>query len=328
MDGIEKAIRSALDKGNAGEQAFREQVYRRAFEALDRALQKNPGVTVETAIRRRNSLKQRVAEIEQEFLPAVEPALPQQDLDTPVSDMPDIDVADRAPAGAAVVAPRERRPRRRFARVFVTATLVAILAIGGWWVVDGGLLRSAAERDTSVPNPPATVEDEDYRPDAATGGNSAPALPQAVDADRNWITVFDPADPTSATAAGDSVAEVVQSGDAPYLRARSGASGSAVVFDVGQGVLEQLSGKTAVFVIDAGIEEGKPTQIAVDCNFGNLGDCGRKRYVVDQDRGDFLFEVIFDDQGPGAAGSIAIIPDVEGEGRAVDIYAIRVSVSR
>ncbi|MGB5800472.1 MAG: hypothetical protein WBG88_10240, partial [Mesorhizobium sp.] len=73
MDPIEKAIRNAFAKGNAEDRAFREKVYRSAFAALDRALQANPGITVETAIKRRKAMQARIAEIEAEFLPAVAP---------------------------------------------------------------------------------------------------------------------------------------------------------------------------------------------------------------------------------------------------------------
>ena len=73
MDAIEKAIRNALEKGDAEDRAFREKVYRSAFAALERALQANPSVTVETAIRRRKGLQAKITEIEAEFLPAVPP---------------------------------------------------------------------------------------------------------------------------------------------------------------------------------------------------------------------------------------------------------------
>ena len=79
MDPIEKAIRNAFEKGNADDRAFRERVYRSAFAALDRALQANPGVTVEAAIRRRKAMQAKISEIESEFLPAVDSVAPTSD---------------------------------------------------------------------------------------------------------------------------------------------------------------------------------------------------------------------------------------------------------
>jgi hypothetical protein len=93
-------------------------------------------------------------------------------------------------------------------------------------------------------------------------------------------------------------------------------------------VLEQLAGKTATFdIVARAAEEGKETQMAVDCNFGELGDCGRKRYAVGYERGDYLFEIAFPAATPGAGGTIAINSDFANEGRAVDIYELKVSVA-
>jgi hypothetical protein len=75
-------------------------------------------------------------------------------------------------------------------------------------------------------------------------------------------------------------------------------------------------------------QEGEETQISVDCNFGELGDCGRKRYLVGITREEFLFEVELPAGNPGSGGTIAINSDVEGQGRAVDLFAIRVSTAQ
>jgi hypothetical protein len=111
-----------------------------------------------------------------------------------------------------------------------------------------------------------------------------------------------------------------------FMRIRSGTAGAAVVFDVGQGVLEEIVGKKAVFDISARSEDGTQTQISISCDFGELGDCGRKRYAVGYERGEYLFDVQLSGNRPGAAGSIAINSDFSNEGKAVDIYEIKVSV--
>ena len=77
MDPIEKAIRNALEKGNAEDRAFREKVYRSAFAALERATQAQPNLTVEVAINRRKNLQAKITSIESEFLPAL-PAEPEE----------------------------------------------------------------------------------------------------------------------------------------------------------------------------------------------------------------------------------------------------------
>ena len=65
--------------------------------------------------------------------------------------------------------------------------------------------------------------------------------------------------------------------------------------------------------------------MAVDCNFGEIGDCGRKRYAVGPKKADFLFELTLPAKSPGAGGTIAIVSDFANQGKAGDIYEIKVS---
>src|SRR5690606_33072684 len=141
----------------------------------------------------------------------------------------------------------------------------------------------------------------------------------------DWITVFDPADPTTVTAPGDSRAEVDEEDGRRFIRISSGASGSPILFDVGHGVLEEMSGRRAVFAISANSADGVETQISVECSLAELGDCGRRRFPVGETREDFLFEVDLPDGSPGSGGVISINPDIENGGKAVDIFAIRVT---
>lgn len=369
MDGIEKAIRSALAKGDDRDRAFRERVYRQAFAALDRALKQNPGATVEAAIRRKQDLQARIIEIEQQYIAPAAPRRPAEaapELGRPEPVRPEADRAEpgrverdaarRSPAPTLDVAPERRAPqasapaidaaerrdpgrtaaddalpraeerpvpqrrRRPWAAILVTIAIVAAV-IGLWWVGSG--FFESAERDPIVEEAPPALQEENAQ---AEGATQAPALPSTPDTDRDWITVFDPADPTSAAAAGGASAEVLQEEGETFLRISSGEAGDPVRFDVGQGVLEEIAGRSAVFVIDARAEEGQPTQIAVECDFGALGDCGRKRYIVGQERSDFLFEIELPDGAPGAGGTIAVNSDVEGQGRSVDVFGIRAAV--
>lgn len=359
LDSIEKAIRNAFEKGDPENREFREKVYRAAFAALDRALKTNPAMTVEVAINRRKSLQATITEIESEFMPAapavsagaapapevslngngaakapsvsigspatgVTPVVPDIMPDATLPGGPPVEITEkrsRAERRAADRAARRAERQRPFAAMFLAVTLLAMGGIGAWWAVQTDQFKSAEEIDTSVRNPPKTLESEDFSPD---GG---PARPGEADQARNWITVFTPTDPTDVSAPSGTSAEVAKDDTGSFLRIRSGNTGSAVSFDVGQGVLEQIAGKHAVFDIVARAEDGKETQMAVDCNFGELGDCGRKRYIVGYQRGEYLFEMDVPDKEPGAAGTIAINSDLAKEGKAVDIYEIRVSVT-
>lgn len=374
LDPVEKAIRSALEKGNAEDRAFREKVYRSAFAALDRATASQPQLTVEMAIKRRQSLQAKITSIESEYLPAAlalpvhpgevpvvsldesqgvseapaveapamdaggEPeAAPSIALDReaePTAAAPEVDfgpgpaaepvLAGPAPAAATVAPDRdERRARRRrpLAAMFVTVTLLCAVAIGGWWAYELGLFKLPSG---PPPAPPQIVHEEDFDP--ADEVPLQPGEPGGTQELRNWITVFSPDDPSVANAPSGATAEVSEDESGQFMRIRSGTTGSAVVFDVGQGILEQIVGKKAVFDISARSEDGTQTQISISCDFGELGDCGRKRYAVGYERGEYLFDVQLPANRPGAAGSIAINSDFSNEGKAVDIYEIKVSV--
>jgi hypothetical protein len=250
-----------------------------------------------------------------------EPFFPDvSDFDTTAGpDVPQAEIAEVTAAGGPNVATDRRRP---LAAIFLGVTLLALAAIGVWWAISTGLVK--------MPGPPETddithvpPDDEEFTP----GEEEAPAKPGELDAERNWILVFSPSDPTTINAPGGTKAEVMSDDTGNFVRIRSSASGSAIVFDVPQGVLEQISGKHATFDVVARAEEGKETQFSVDCNFGELGDCGRKRYRAGYEKGDFLFDLDLPAKEPGAAGTVALNSDVDNGGKAIDVYEIKVSVS-
>jgi hypothetical protein len=344
MDSIEKAIRSAFAKGDPADRAFREKVYRSAFGALDRNLKSNPNMTEAIAQRRREALLATVTAIETEFGPA-RPANPPTPPPMPVA--PDAPAAAPPAEPAAPVlaptldgerrpsAPREAdispdmrpdrrtgilagtpkrrggraRPRRRFRLVGLLLFLLLLGAVvaGLWWLAVSG----TGERLLTP---------------AQTGTTGAPRA--AGDTLEGWVDIFTPADPTTVSAPGDSRAEVMEEDGERFIRLTSGSSGAPVLFDVGQGILEDIAGARAVFNIVASAREGEETQISVDCTLAELGDCSRRRYAVGATREEYLFEIDLPAARPGAGGTIAVNADVEGRGRAVDIHAIRVRAAR
>lgn len=370
LDAIERAIRSALDKGDARDRTFRERVYRQAFAALERALQANPSLTVETAIRRRKALQARITEIEAEYLPpaprpAIDETVVETDLDvepTPRAPEPrpgqqrarhadDIPAPDRVvveargptprvpdimvetdpeiapPADPSIVYGEVRKPRRRrrpIVGMFIALTLICVAALLGYGAYQMGLLGGNAARDAAneAARTPAEPETEDFEP----GAEGPPAAASQPDAQRDWISVFAASDPSTVSAPGDAKAEAMQDSAGPFMRLTSGVSGSAILFDVGQGVLKQIAGKNATFNIVARSVDGKDTEISVACNFGELGDCGRWRYAVGGARADYLFNIEVPATEPGAGGTIAINSDFGNAGKSVDIFDIRVSV--
>jgi hypothetical protein len=252
------------------------------------------------------------AEPELDFGGAMPPPPDDPDISAPVPQSPpEVVAADRIA--------RSREKRRPFAALFFGVALLSLAALGFMFALQTGLLKTPEQRDTSVANPPAQLEGEDFTP----AEDATPPLSDAEAPATTWIDVFAPSEPATASAPGDAAAEPQQDDTGAFLRIRSGASGSAIVFDVNQGVLEQLAGKKATFSVAARADGEGTSEISIECNFGELGDCGRKRYEVGADRTEYLFEVTLPDKQPGASGTIAINSDVSGSGKAVDIYEIK-----
>ncbi|MEZ5810226.1 MAG: hypothetical protein R3D45_02335 [Rhizobiaceae bacterium] len=340
MDAIEKAIRNALEKGDAGDEAFRQRVYNSAFAALERALNARDTITPEAAEKRRIGLRAKIAEIESEFVPAGRE--PQAETPAPVPDVaapaaprevvesraPDLVAEDRLSASDGPdeddydyeADPTLRR--RPFAKLFVAALLLAAIGTGVWWTLQSGILLSLDERSGAVPNPPPELDGENFRPEDVPDGPE-----DGADQVRDWIGIFEPANSTEVTVPGGARADLVERDGESYLRISS-AGGAEILFDIGEGTLERIAGGRALFSILARAEEGKPTQISIACDLAELGDCGRKRYEVGPTPGEFLFEIDLPDRNPGAAGTIAVNPDVSNSGLSLDIKEIRVAITR
>lgn len=326
MEAIQEAIRRALRKGDAQDRAFREKVYRQALSALDRSFQARTDLSDEEIRQRREQVKATIVGIEREFrrAPSGSSAPPQEEPATaaPVDDfVPRVERGDRLEAAESFERERageppvyrERRGRGLpFARLLVWALLIAAVGIGGWWAYQAGPRLPGASPVTEGLN----------------SGNQPPVrlTAGAQSANGDWMNIFSPNDPTTVTAPAGASAEVQQGAEGSFLRIS--APDAAVSFDVGQGVLERLAGKRAVFSLTARVAEGDEGQISISCNFGALGGCGRTRYVVGSQPAEYLFEVDLPDQRPSSGGTIAIVPDIEGRGRMLDVFSLQAAVAQ
>ena len=214
------------------------------------------------------------------------------------------------------------RPARKGGRWGTVAGLFSFLIIVGlaiWAAAEFGLLNlpnDGTQPQASGPQQPAS----------GSGTEGEPRKPGEEEALENWIVVFSPDDPTTVAAAAGAKAEVVEGGGEKAIRISSGSSGAVVRFDVGQGILERIAGKHAVFDIVARTGDGPEAQMSVSCDFGALGDCGRNRYVVGAQRSEYLFKMDVPSATPAGAGVIEIQSDLENSGKTVEIVQIRVSV--
>ncbi|MBP1858166.1 biotin transporter BioY [Rhizobium herbae] len=227
-------------------------------------------------------------------------------------------------AKAAAVQPKPRRRKRGsfLSFVMVVTTLVAAFVMAAWWVETSGLLKSAAERDTSVANPPSTVQSEDFDGEAGLR-----TLGTQSGFSGDWIDVFTPADAANVKAGSQAAADPVSDERGQRLRVTSATAeaGGNVLIEIPASVLEQISGKTSTVALSVQADAGKQTQFSVECDFSSLGDCGRHRFTVNEEKSDMLFKVTFDRSlAPSSPGHILINSDVTGAGNSLSVFAVRI----
>lgn len=232
-----------------------------------------------------------------------------------------------------------RKPRKFFSRLLVFCILLAFLGVGAWWIKTSGVFMSAAQRDTSVRNPPAHVDSQDFsggNSDEDTSNdedNSGPVNPGLATIDpqnsfsEEWVAILKPTEASKVTAGAQAKAENVSENDGPAVRLTSlssGADGAASV-QVPVNVLQQMAGKPSTIALTLQSTSDTPTQITVECDFGSLGNCGRHRFTVSRQKTDALFQVRYDRSlAPTSPGRLIINSDVDGKSRGINVYAIRV----
>ncbi|MEN0040968.1 MAG: hypothetical protein AAF764_06485 [Pseudomonadota bacterium] len=204
---------------------------------------------------------------------------------------------------------RERKP---YAKMLLWTIILVGLGVAGWWAYTfgPGLLRE--QLDGSVPNPRATLEQGAFDPGTQEG----------------WVLVFDPAsDGDAIDTNNQGRAELFQSNNGMYARLTSNAGGSSnrVRLRVPAGVLEPLRGKAATIEVMARNPDGGNQQFALFCQFGAMGECGRKRFEASGKVEAYLFEMLVNDMVPPADETawLAINTDLGGNGAPLDIYSVR-----
>ncbi|UXN61269.1 hypothetical protein [Phyllobacterium zundukense] len=346
LEAIEQAIRKALAKADVGNPAIRQKVYESAWGAHERSLAANGALDDEQRDERRERLKDSITRIEKEVqtsgsitLPVPAPVVERRE---PVLSQsatriePTIDVGAESELDApeltsdGPVAAENYRPdrmRRRLKRnrerkkangliKFVIILAILAVALGLLWFVASGIINL---KPSSIP--PSTSN-------PAVSGSHEPLKEGELSPEGNWITIFDPSDTTQVSVTGRATATIGGDQVEKYLRIQSPGEADEVSFQVGQGVLEQLAGKNTVFDIVAKSEDGVRTQMAVSCDFGALGDCGRKRFDVSDASSEYLVQKEFPaDKKPAAGGAIKINSDITQAGKSVDIISIRVQVA-
>lgn len=229
---------------------------------------------------------------------------------TPAGVAPDLGVTDRRP--------RKRKRGRLLSFAMVLATVAAAVGAAVWWVQTNDLLR--APSDTNVANPPATVESEDFG-----GAAGLQNLGAQEGFSGEWLEVFAAGDAAAVKPGPRAKAEPLPDG-VERLRLTSAAAtkDGDVEIEIPADALAQLSGKSSTLALSVQAMPGKTTEFSVECAFAALGDCGRHRFTVHDDRMDVLFKVVFKGKpAPNGPGRLVINSDVSGGGNSLDVYAIR-----
>ncbi len=394
MNGLETAIRNALERSDRTNAETRARIYQSARQALESGLRKQNINDPETIAQQRHRLETLIHAIEQEergrldhavgpaeaptlptvaatpASPAVAPVAPPIAQTSqgvpPVADTPrasphsaqaddgltatrghrteqDAGQSERQPSNEqldhvlevrAEAPMRPRKPRRGFySRLFILSVVFVTLGMGAWWVYSTGLLLSASERDTSVPNPLPRAEDEDFTgTDTATQPTpETTAEPRTLDAQsgfsERWIEVFEPKQISAIRPRGNALVDVVAASDGTAIQivSRSADADGSAEITVPAEVLQEMAGRTSTIALTLQSADDKPVQLSVTCEFGRLGDCARHRFTVNPERSDVLFRVSFERaMAPGTSGRLVLNGDLSGAGRGVLLYSVRI----
>jgi hypothetical protein len=336
VDPIEKAIRNALEKGNALDPAFRNRVYVSAEHALSRSLAAHATMPPADKHARIEKLRRIAVSIEQEFAPATADTdeLPRQV--RPESRLQAQHERSGRSSLEAVRRPPEHRhttsreapvdlagvsagSNRRLSKIFVYVTVLALAIMLGWLFWTSGILDKAD--DSGGISTDQTSESSD--------DTAAPRIGNASDADEGWITIFAPSDAAAIDLSDGLAADLKGDGADAFIlltAPENSAVQSAASIEIGRGVLETLRGKKVVFDIKAKAGASEGAQMSIACDLAGMGECLRTRFRLESQLTDNLVSAQLEDTAPEASGLLSISPDIDGKGRAIEVHSVRVRV--
>lgn len=307
MAGFEEVIQRAIEKQQPASTKVREQVYNSARATLANMLRKAGNLTPENILEQQQNLETAIASTE----------LSHRQSESQLTDS--VTPLDARQAEAPNLNEPKIRPmifwRRPFSMLLFGAIILAAIGISAWWIYDQDLTMPAEMRDNSVPNPPKILADESS---SETGQDTS-----------DWLTVFDPRDPTGLITPASSNAVLIQdeSGSFVRLKTTKGELQRSFQLIIEPGIFEAAVDKTAIFEITAKSNNSDNQQFIITCQFGSFGDCGRQSFTTERTPKTFKFEKNFSDlasSGSTKSGTISILVDLSGQGLPLDVYSIRV----
>lgn len=290
----------------------------------DRTPSLDDASSVELELERDGGHREPVFDIIPEVERRDERRAPSFDIETPQPMRTDAREMERQPEVIHLPPERAIKPRRKSrwkARAFALVTLAAFGAAGWWWVQSTGLTLPKAVRDGSVPNPPPSVREDDF-----DGAKQLKSLSRQGGYGDEWTKLFEAGKSKSFTTGPQATAKVEQSGSGPYLAITSAAPGldGSVAIELPESIIASMQGKTSnVALMLEGAD--KPVQVTVECEFGGLGNCGRHRFLLSQNKTDLMFDVEVKGNGAAAGpGRLVINADAGGEGNSAKLFSIHV----
>lgn len=223
------------------------------------------------------------------------------------------------------LAPTARR-RSRFGSFLVSAFvylfLLGIIGGGVWWVYDTGMIEAAMKGEGNFQLVPEALQSE------SRNEHNGQRLETLRGFSSDWIDIYKPGAGDGAVAARDkaSIEEHRDSdGLATVITSKAPDQDGDVLVEIPAAYLQEMSGKTSTLAVTVKSNSDKPAQIYIQCEFKSLGDCGRHRYTVTNERADELIQMKFEGKlAPSEPGHIVINSDLTGEGTSIRLYGIRV----
>ncbi len=154
----------------------------------------------------------------------------------------------------------------------------------------------------------------------------------------NFITILDPSQPDALVTAGHGTAEILNDITQPAIRitsvrsaAKLGTQAEPILLKLAPGILKNIAGKKVTVEILAKSGGTGAATFSIACHFGNLGECGRKRFRIGLQPEAVIFSILISpDYKDGQTASLAINTDVtsaaaqSGKGAAIDIIYARI----
>ena len=368
MAGFEDLIRGTLQKHEDSTPQSRTTIYDSSRQALERMLSQNQNLDLTAQSLQRQRLEKAIADIEASYTVGapmsigattsanpVTPVAPVPSKPSPVASSqppPPIPVFNQEPTAPPPQSPPSLQPQesrkaplpqpavspvggadayseavaasegnepKPYAKLLLWTIIVVGFGVAIWWAINFGPALLKQQLGGSVPNPSQTIESGQFISGDGRG--------------EGWVTAFDPAnDSINIETGGRGSAEVFQNDSEAFVRLASNAGGNDnnLKILIPRGVMLPLKRSAATIEVIMKSSVKASQEFAIYCEFGSMGSCGRKRFTA-SDRPDAqIFDVLLNNVGLSADEDayLSFNTDLGGEGRAIDIYGIRVRLNR